>query len=384
MRGRAVPKVVISGYYGFGNCGDEAMLFAIITLLRRRVPDLSVAVLSERPRETARDFGVQAVPRRNVRLILRELRDADLLLSGGGNLFQDVTSFRSVFYYAAIVVLARMLRKKICIYGQGIGPLNHQASRRLVGWVIRMANIITLRDEISLQELAAIGVSKPAHVMADPVFGLGKELADWERGRALLEAAGVYDGNESAPAASKEPGGAEHKKTPVIGISLRRWPDLGASLESVARLADSMASEGWKVVFVPLQPNDVAVLNRVREKMRLPAVIMDNIRGFRDLMAIMTHLDFCVGMRLHFLIFAAMFGVPAVGLSYDPKVARFMDQVGMPVVSVSEVTAEKLIHVAGALLADNDLARERLEKRVTELKARAEENADLVVALINS
>ncbi|MEW6183230.1 MAG: polysaccharide pyruvyl transferase CsaB [Bacillota bacterium] len=374
--------MVISGYYGFGNCGDEAMLFAIITLLRRRIPDLRVAVLSQRPRDTAREFGVQAVPRRDVRLIIREMKDADLLLSGGGNLFQDVTSVRSVFYYAAIVLLARMLGIKICVYGQGIGPLNHRASRCLVGWVLRLANVITLRDERSLKELAALGVSRPAHVMADPVFGLGTELGDSERGRALLDAAGVYGVNEGAPPDQREPEGVVGQRPPVIGISLRRWPDLGESLESAAHLADSLAAEGWKVVFVPLQPSDVSVLNTAREKMRHPAIIMDNIKGFRDLMAVMTHLDFCVGMRLHFLIFAALFGVPSVGLSYDPKVTRFMEQVGMPAVAVGEVTAEALMRVAGGLLLNKEPARKMLNERMMKLKARAEENADLVAALL--
>lgn len=358
-----MPKVVISGYYGFGNCGDEAMLFAIITQLSRRIPGLEVVVLSQRPEDTARDFGVRSVSRRDLRLIWRELRDADLFLSGGGSLFQDVTSPRSIFYYAALIVLARLRRKKVCLYGQGIGPLNRRLSRFLVGQAARLADLVTLRDETSVEELAALGVSGPMYVTADPVLGLEEGLGSKEDGRVLLEAAGVREG-------------------PILAVSLRRWPRLGGSLTAVAALADRLAGAGWQVVLTPLQRDDQVVLSVVRERMRQPAVLLENIQGFRDLMAVTSHFDLCIGMRLHFLIFAAMFAVPAVGLSYDPKVDRFMRQVGLPALPVESVAAEGLARIVDGLLSDPGSVRSRLRERVRELKARAEENADLVATLL--
>ncbi|MEW6770610.1 MAG: polysaccharide pyruvyl transferase CsaB [Bacillota bacterium] len=358
-----MPKVVISGYYGFGNCGDEAMLFAIVTQLSRRIPGLQVVVLSQRPEDTARDFGVRSVSRRDLRLIWRELRDADLFLSGGGSLFQDVTSPRSIFYYAALILLARLRRKKICLYGQGIGPLNHRLSRFLVGRAVRLADLVTLRDETSVEELAALGVSGPMYVTADPVLGLEEGLGGKENGRALLEAAGVGEG-------------------PILAVSLRRWPQLERSLAAVTALADRVAGAGWQVVLTPLQRDDLAVLRLVQKQMRQPAVLLENFQGFRDLMAVTSHFDLCVGMRLHFLIFAAMFAVPAVGLSYDPKVARFMHQVGLPALPVESVAADDLIQAVDGLLSDLGSVRSRLRERVRELRARAEENADLVAALL--
>jgi polysaccharide pyruvyl transferase CsaB len=384
-----LPRIVISGYYGFGNCGDEAMLFAIVTQLKKRIPALEIAVLSQRPEDTARDFGVEAIPRRDIRLIWRELKRADLLLSGGGSLFQDVTSPRSVFYYGGIIIMARLLGRKICLYGQGIGPLKRRISRELVRRVMNRADVITLRDEGSLEELRTLGVIRRAFVTTDPVLGLEVEAADRERGRALLTAAGVDTGPPAGtPVTGIEAGGrngeayAAGGRGPLLGLSLRPWPRLWASVAAVARTADQLRSQGWQVVLIPLQTSDLQVLRQVRETMRQPAVILENIRGFRDLMAVMAHLDFGMGMRLHFLIFAALFGVPAVGLVYDPKVGRFMDQVGLPSIPLAEVNEVVLNRTTQEFLKNLGATRARVEERVRSLKERAEANADLVVDLL--
>jgi polysaccharide pyruvyl transferase CsaB len=388
-----VPKIVISGYYGFGNCGDEAMLFAIVTQLRKRMPELEIVVLSQRPEDTARDFGVRAIPRRNFSLVRQELKSADLLLSGGGSLFQDVTSPRNVFYYAAIVLMARALGKKIFIYGQGIGPLNRRLSRFLVGQVVKWADVVTLRDEGSRRELASFGVTKPVHVTADPFLGLEPEPGDLKRGPALLAEAGVNadlrsgvtapDNTVKAAAGETRGFGPVASRRPaLIGVSLRQWPDLHRLITTVAEVLNKMTAEGHTVVLIPLQPSDLAVLNLVREKMTRPAVMMQNIKGFRDIMAVVTHLDLCLGMRLHFLVFAAMFSVPAVGLGYDPKVPRFMEQVGLPAIPVTAATVEAVTLAVKDLLDNMEVTRERLKERVRTLKARAEMNADMVVDLL--
>ncbi|MGQ9512171.1 polysaccharide pyruvyl transferase CsaB [Thermodesulfitimonas sp.] len=361
QRGSKVPKVVISGYYGFGNCGDEAMLFAIVTQLRRRIPAVELVVLSQQPAATARDFGVRAIDRRDFALIWRELRDADLLLSGGGSLFQDVTSPRSVFYYAAIILMAWLRGKKICLYGQGVGPLNRWVSRLLVKKVVELADLVTVRDPGSLQELRSLGVRRPVHVTADPVLGLTIPAGAATRGEELLGAAGIG-------------------MAPLVGISLRRWPQVERVLPAVARAVARLIAEGWRAVLLPLQPDDYGVLTALQKELGgVPRLL--KIEGFHDLMAVAGRLNLGIGMRLHFLIFAALAGVPAVGLSYDPKVARFMAAVGLPTVGIDEVTPEKLVQAVQDLRV-RDMAV-GLSAKVSELKVLAEENADLVAALIS-
>src|SRR2546426_4023808 len=107
-----MSRVVLSGYYGFNNLGDEAVLAATVDALRARRPDVEIAVLSGTPRETGRAFAVEGVPRGRMRDLVRVLRRSDLFLTGGGSLFQDVTSWRSPWYYLGVLALARRLRSE--------------------------------------------------------------------------------------------------------------------------------------------------------------------------------------------------------------------------------------------------------------------------------
>ncbi|MGI5882936.1 MAG: polysaccharide pyruvyl transferase family protein, partial [Dethiobacteria bacterium] len=91
--------IALSGYYGFYNTGDEAILEAIIGIVRRRLPGAELVVFSADPDHTRQEYGVESVSRTCLFSIFRTLHRADLLISGGGGLLQDVTSLRSVAYY---------------------------------------------------------------------------------------------------------------------------------------------------------------------------------------------------------------------------------------------------------------------------------------------
>src|SRR3989442_1306358 len=63
-----MSRVVLSGYYGFNNLGDDAVLAATVDALRARRPDVEIAVLSGAPQATGRAFDVEGVPRAGLRL----------------------------------------------------------------------------------------------------------------------------------------------------------------------------------------------------------------------------------------------------------------------------------------------------------------------------
>ena len=123
-------NILISGYYGFDNIGDESILRTLVTSLRERIPDCSLTVLSHDPAATREKYGVEAVERMSPLAIARAVRRCDMLISGGGSLLQDVTSSKSLHYYLAIIRFAQLLGKKVFIYSQGIGPIEKDADRR--------------------------------------------------------------------------------------------------------------------------------------------------------------------------------------------------------------------------------------------------------------
>ena len=114
-------RALLSGYYGFGNLGDEALLEVIVERTRRRFPSTQLEVLSATPQTTAARYGIAAVQRWDWREIRSAIGRADVVISGGGGLLQDATSLRSLLYYAAILREAIRARRKTMVFAQSIG-----------------------------------------------------------------------------------------------------------------------------------------------------------------------------------------------------------------------------------------------------------------------
>lgn len=168
-----MSNIVISGYYGFGNAGDEAMLCAIIDAIRDVEDDAHITVISGNPQETSRKHNIKAVGTFAAFGILNAIRNADLVISGGGSLLQDATSIRNTYYYLSIMGLAKLLGKPVMLYSQGIGPLYRKSTKRAVKFMLKYVDGITVRDSISKDELNALGIYD-VEVTADAVLAMHK------------------------------------------------------------------------------------------------------------------------------------------------------------------------------------------------------------------
>ncbi|MDU4959283.1 MAG: polysaccharide pyruvyl transferase CsaB [Sporomusaceae bacterium] len=354
-----MSRFVISGYYGFGNAGDEAMLAAMIASFRRLDPAAEFTVLSGNPAETAWRHGVKAVYRMHALEVLRAVAGCDLVVSGGGSLLQTVTSERSLYYYLSVMLLGKTLGKPVMIYAQGVGPVRGAAARGAVRCIGNKLDLITVRDEGSLQELKSIGVfAPPVHVTADPVLSLPP--ADAAFGREELLRQGVEHG-------------------PVVGISVREWKNLDHYKRVLAAVADELAAAGVRLVFIPMQKPDVAAASRVVSYMRQPAVVLRGEYSTDQLLSLIGNLDMLIGIRLHALIFAAIMKVPLLGVSYDPKIERFLESIGESAAgTLDTVEADCLLRLAKQLLAGKQGARTEVES----LRQQAFHSAELAMALL--
>lgn len=151
-------NIVISGYYGFSNAGDEAMLFAVLRALHYDPKRMRITVISGDPRRTENTFRVHAVSRFDGYSILKSVYQSDLLISGGGSLLQDVTSWKSMMYYLSIIGMGIFFRKKVFLYSQGIGPVRYHWGRWILRTVMNHVDAITVRDSESKFFLEQLGV----------------------------------------------------------------------------------------------------------------------------------------------------------------------------------------------------------------------------------
>ncbi len=381
------PRVLLCGYYGFGNVGDELILAAILRDLSARVPGLAPTVVSGDPAATRTSYGVDAVHWQDVPAIAARVRAADLVIVGGGGLFQEYAGVDpdslftnrhyAISFYAEPAILGALGGKPVMLWAVGVGPLVSEHGRRLVRAACDAAAVVTVRDEESARLVASLGV-EPARlrVTADPAWTLTH--GDGAAAGALL--------------AREAPGGSG----PLVAVSLRHW-DVGVASyfwekEVAAGLDAFLAANDARLLFVPFQrlsraaENDAAVAERVLARMGRAdrATVLSGDHEPASLAALLGRCDLVVGMRLHSLVVASASGVPVVALSYDPKVDLAMGQIGAEsfVVPLRDVVAGTLARRMEEALAGRAAAAAATREKVERLAALARSTSDVAVELL--
>ncbi len=359
-------QVLMSGYYGFSNAGDDAILESIQQAIHTASDDVAVTVLSNDPELTRRQYGMEAVSRFHLCKVFRALRRCDALLFGGGSLLQDTTSTRSLLYYLSVIGMAQRMGKPVMLYANGIGPVRRPANRHRVKKAVERAALVTLRDHSSAQELRSMGVQRAdLHVTADPVFHL--EPAGAVRARELLDGAGLKEGDA------------------FVAVSVRDWPEDGSFTRGLARLCCHLRrAHGLEVLLLLMQPSrDRTPTERVRQAMGEPSHLLDASCTPRELMAVLGQAKLCLAMRLHTLIFAARMAVPTMGLVYDPKVDSYLQELELPAAGlVNRFDEEEAIRRADTLMASYDEVLARLQQKSANLAQAAQENERLLLELL--
>ncbi|MFB4323216.1 polysaccharide pyruvyl transferase CsaB [Priestia sp. BR_2] len=355
--------IVISGYYGFKNSGDEAVLKSILTALEQEGQaagvDINPVVLSIDPEWTSAAYGVKSVHRMKLGEVRQAIKDSDGLISGGGSLLQDATSPKTIPYYLGVLKIAQWLGKPTFIYAQGVGPVNRKLFYPMIRSIFRKCTYISVRDMQSGELLQSMGISGEAvHVVPDPVMGLPLPAGegvhrDSHPGSAALkedEAALVssieeqHESSEEPVKASSSSSGDTKGSLPVIGISVRYWHPERKELKAVAEGLKALAGQRpVHLRFLPFhQPDDIEASQFIADAMGDISKNGSALSFYRDekqpqdMLREVSRCDMILGMRLHSLIYAANQSVPLLGISYDPKINHFLKRLGSEPVGSSE------------------------------------------------
>ncbi|MBD5134230.1 MAG: polysaccharide pyruvyl transferase CsaB [Clostridiales bacterium] len=368
-KGRGRDGVVVCGAYGRGNAGDEAILKAVVAELRSIDPDMPLWVMTRKPKQAKLRYRVGAGYTFNPFTFRRHIRKSVLYLNGGGSLIQDVTSHRSLWFYLFTLSSARRSGCKVLMYGCGIGPIIHPGNRRRTARVIdRCVDVITLRDSASREELRALGVTRPQVILAaDPAVTLpAAPPADAD---ALLEGMGLHP--------------REGEK--YLGVTVRPWPGFEDKVPSFAAAVDHAYERyGLIPVFIPIEGRpDAAAAQKVAAQLKkAPAHLLPACPTTELAIALYARMDAALSMRLHALIFAAVGGVPLVGVVYDPKVSAFLDDAGQDLYSrLEELTPELLCSLVDAAAARRQ-DRSALDEKTVRLIRLEQANREAAAKLL--
>ncbi|HSL26875.1 MAG TPA: polysaccharide pyruvyl transferase family protein [Acidimicrobiia bacterium] len=371
-------RVLICGYYGFGNTGDEAILSVLLEDLSGTHPGAGVTVLAGSPADVYADHQVEAIQWQDTAATIAAARAADLMVLGGGGLFQDHHPFDpaqmwtphhgDIGYWSGFALLARATDTPLAIYGVGVGPLNTADGRRYTALAFEIAEAASVRDATSARLVADLGVdARDIKVTADPAFRLNPASPD-----VALEMLGVSGITGDS----------------LIGVCLRPWGD-GSWISAVTQAVDELV-ERWdaQVVFVPFQEspwpheNDSQVALDVLGAMRHPerAAILRGGYTAAERAAVLGQCRLVLAMRLHSAIFGAAAGVPVMALAYDPKVDQVMQELGVEeaVADLKGADPGWLSQMALALDARSAELGPRLQGAARQLRERAAGNRGIL------
>lgn len=379
--GSPVKRLVLSGYYGFDNSGDEAVLQSILYALKEQGTEQGIhiepIVLSGNPEQTSRMYGVKAYHRMRPAQLLRAIRESDGLISGGGSLLQDATSAKTIPYYLAVLKLAQWLGKPTFIYSQGIGPVNRRMFDSWIRDVFTRCRYISVRDVESADLLTSMRLPRERiEVVPDPVMGLPLRSSE-SAGKAP-----AGGGQAGAPAAAPE-------GLRTVGVSVRFWNEDRSELEALARsLGLLLAARNVRLRFLPfhLPSDEVAsdyVISRLGGDHGDRVGMVRGIAHPQDMLEQVAACDLLIGMRLHSLIYAASQAVPMVGVSYDPKIDQFLHRLGMKAAaSTASFDAEALTAEAIRLLDGRNAWAADKKAAIEQLKQQAQRPAQQICSML--
>jgi polysaccharide pyruvyl transferase CsaB len=373
-KSKTIVKIMISGYYGFNNTGDEAILKSMVGAFKKKIPQIKITVLSHSPLQTSRIYQVKAINRLNLISIMFYLRNANLFISGGGGLLQDSTGKGwSILYYLGLILVAKIVKVPVMIYAQGIGPIKKKINKLLMRWILNKVDLITVRDNHSKKLLNNLGVSKPSiYVNSDPVFLLKKKnikhtIDNYSYIQELLNS----------------------DNRPLIGISVREYKSNGLDPERIfAQTADYLIENyKAKVIFFPFKHDeDVHISEKILSLMKNKAEIFKTKLEPEELLSVLSRLSLVVGVRLHSIIFSSMANIPFIAFNYDPKVKYFVEDLGLSELLLEkdkDISFKNIQEKIEYVRENNEKIKNILLEKVDILEERAQINNELVFGFLN-
>jgi len=387
-------RLFLIGWFGAGNMGDEAILVSMIVSIRQTLPGVQFDVLSfgdavNSSLPLAQSAGVNIVRMGSRSRVWcsdfqgfwRALRLADLVVIGGGGLFQDLYNPYPVPFFTATVLLAKLLGKRVMFYALGIGPLHRRWARWLTGLAAKVADLITTRDAESAALLEKLGLQQQMYVTADPVLLLppvSSELA--------------------AQILAKEGG---QDRSPRIGVSVHSLLTWGMEQKrALAGALDCMVNAmNVQIVFIPfgcyhdqwIHPGVSRTIDRMASEdiaalMTRESIVLAGHYTPQEMLAIIGQMDLVLSMRFHGLVMAVNMGVPPIALTHrcEIKLRNFMKRLEQEdnVLEVNTVSQDDLFDRMRHVLTNKEQLRLDLQKQAENLKDQAQKNVLLLSRLL--
>jgi len=373
-----MKKIIISGWFGSGNAGDEAILLSEIKMFKRFLPKAKITVLSENPTYTKRLQKVEGIKfsLTNLIKILKTIKPNDIFILGGGGLVQDQSSVLNIPYHLIKIILALLLNLKIGLLFVGIGPVNSKLNRILTKIILNKVKVIVVRDENSKIFLRELKIKVPILVGADPTIFL--------KPKKTQKCIDLFNK-------------IREKEITKIGIALRSFGYMGTWFylkkkilkynrdfqfskfkRKISKICDWLI-DNYKanIIFLDFYPdrdNKIAkeIISRMKNKDK--TFIFTEWEDPSELLYVIKNLDILIGMRLHSLIFSSAVGTPFIGINYAPKIENFVNSLNLQscLINLNKINIKTLKNKLEKILSKKVSIKNTLLKKIKNTKNNSE------------
>jgi len=416
----SLPNFLITEVNSSYNKGDAAIVLGILKIIREKYPQSSISILTPTPTEDKKyyskynaDTHIQLydyvgrkipkkcyklsylvkmsvyliwtklkflpIPKKN-KLLLNLYQKADIVIScSGGRL--GGKKFSTIYDALIPIYFAKKLGKKVFVCAQSIEPFQSNFIKNITKFVLNRIDLISVREEISLNVLNSLNIKTPKYLTADLAFLLDPESE--ASAKLLLDKAGI-------PANGKT----------KIGITITNWrvsksePKNIQFVNIIKEALEKLLEEKVIIVFFPQviflkkEEDDRILSNELKSKIN-PALrdnvfVLDENYSPHQLKAMMGNMDVFIGKRLHSCIFALSMNVPSIVISYEKKawgIMKMLDNQDF-VVDVNTMTADQLVDLVKKLLLEKKQISKQLSQKIPQIKKEAMRNGDLLEKLL--
>lgn len=319
-----MPSALLAGPFGSSDAGEAATLGAF----ERALPGWTPVVASGDPGATRSSHGCATVDSGRHLAMLRAAAAADATVLAGWSIGAPDDGAPGLGSAVALLLAAKLCGHPTALLGISAGRARSDWQRRLRRWLLREADLVVLRDELSAHHLEAAGVPGPFRIGADP---------------AWLDVHGHWRSGPPAPGPRRV----------VVAIEARACPP-----DLVGRLGEALGALARQGVEIGLQPwhgpspdggdhgLTAELAGRIGEPVRVLAPLPDLGGAGREALA---GAGAVVALGSHALIAAAAAGAAAVAVACEPAIASLARQLDQPLVAADAGGVEIADAIAAAL-----------------------------------
>jgi len=314
---------------------------------------------------------------------LREVKNLDLLIIGGGGLLVDLYP-RWPIYPLLFTAMAKLAHTPVMFYAVGAGPIKHFRGKIYFTIATNLSQAITVRDTRSFRTVQKMLVNKrKLHLAADPAFCLRqpqkRKTKSKEKPQIAISTVAIF-----------RPGDWPTPNQRLYEIYTTRMAELAKTL------ADTLPAQ---ITFFSTNcPQDLLTAADILKKVPLPEEHISLLSdcSLNGVCNFLPNTDLVIGTRLHSMILSAACGVPIIALSYQEKVETCCKDMGIAdlVFPLNRLilgkeddfraTLEEIVQNAQAILQNENAERERFTELAKQMCVKAKKSAQIALSLLRS